>query len=686
MSINDPNRRDDEPEIVEGEAAAPTARPDLTEFENGPVIGDADKFIATLKERVKTANLTDVMKLLRNMERSVQSPDRPVELYTDPTLDTFCCGRVPLQRVNEKGEKIDVPGKFTYLIGVPYLYAGGEAPPDFLRGEALHERGHADVTDFDRRTRFERLARNEGMDPKHLLQLDNLVEDPRMERLVGGPTHVPQRRQLFAKNRMLILPNIAKGIRSGKMHPAEQFGFLLKIERLWALHAHDLKDTPKPWSLDDVHPRAREEYERVAATMARISGDAINPPMKINAEVEKLIVDELWPAMKRLLNEFKDWEKENKNGKPGDGKGQEKGEGKGEGQGEPTEGDVPEEEPHADPRDPNGWPPELKKFFKKMVEQHQQRLDKEAEERKEQAKRNEESKGELDKQKHELNKRRDEFEDPKRREQYTTEKNAVVSNTQIMKRVFQRFLPKAVEPQYAYGRRGTRFSVKNLIHGLGVGKEKPLGKREIPEKPALILQIIIDVSGSMYSDARGRITNAVRACIATCEAAKDHNVKIEILASDEQNVGDDIKYLIKGFDEEYSGPVKSRLMQMMHDEGKGSGGLFGGDNRDAESIDVAVPRVVRKRQQMRVEADRIGALMIFITDSTSASQATQDSATAARTHVPLEGTAVTPEADIPEKVKYHFGPDSIIPRTLDEFPTAFQVILQRHMAHLRRRD
>lgn len=667
--------------------------------ESASFFGDPDAFKQQMEERAKNMNPERVDQLLLELERSVQSADRHIELYTDPGLSTFCCAEVPAKRVTKDGTIVEDPGKKTFLIGIPHVYAAGEAPLDFMRGEIAHERGHAEWTDFGVLKRLKSLATSEGRDPAQLLKLNNIVEDPRMERLVGGPLREPQRMQLFAKNRTLIIPSIAQSFSSGKMSPADQFAFMIKLERLWALHAKELQGVEKPWNPDDMDPLARDEYLKLEPVIARITGDASLPSMKDTRAVEQLIVQEIWPAMKRLLDaaqqkkeqearDDKDGNPQNSGGDQETGNDQPPGEGRQSGKSDagrspkqdtPDEGegspvDDPENGQHLDPKDPESWPPHMRRMYQKMKERHEQRLEKEAEEKKLQAERDAEAKARLEAAEHELKKTRDGFEDPVLRKQYEAYKGSIVPITNQMSRVFQRFLPKIVEPQFEYGRRGIKFSVQNLVRRYRTGQEKPLGKRINPEKSALVLQILIDVSGSMYADPK-RIENAVKACIATCEGSEGHNVTIEILASDDKNIGDDDKYLIKAFDEPYNGRVKSRLMTMLKS--------FGGDNKDAAAIDIALPRIHMKKQQMRVEADRVGSLMVFITDSTTKSADTKAAADRARLTTPLEGTVITPEQEISDKVKYHFGKESIIPPSVSEFPSGFQQILQRHIAHLR---
>jgi len=638
------------------------------------------KFMEGITARMQEANEQEIQGILTELERYSQSPDRKIEVYTDPELDTFCCGQVPSKIVNAKGKIIDDPNKKQYLIGVPFQYVAGKAEMNFLRGEILHEQGHARWTDFSRWKRFETLARQEGYDPQELLQLDNCIEDPRMERLVGGPMHENERKQLLSKNQSLIIPSIAEGIRGGedrkKMTPTEQFKFIVKIERLWELHKKDFEGVEKPWSLNDLDPRTREEYEKIAPYLAQITGDSVKPAMKVNTEVEKIIVDHIWPAYKRLIEEFP--EKQSKgSGKDGSGKS-----GKGQGKkGASSQTEQPPESENFDPADPSSWPPEMQKMFQKMIEKHNKRLNQEAEKVKEKTERQQKEEERLKSELHELQKTRDGFEDPETREKYNEIKAEVAAPVSQIKRIFDRFLPKVDEPQYNYGRKGIRFSVKNLVRRFGTGAEKPLGKRVTPEKNALVLHLLIDVSGSMYGE-KSRIENAVKAAVAVCEAAEDHNIQIEILANDQDNVEIDAKYEIKKFNQSYSGQVKARLIRIL--DAKKAG--FGGDNQDAAAIDASVPRLKKAVQKMRSEADRTGSLTVYISDSTTDSEDTRISADKARLQTPFEGTAITPEAEVAAQVKKHFGPDSLVPASIDEFPATIQRILERHIAHLKPRE
>ena len=629
-------------------------------------IGDFKSFMEGLKENMAEVTPEEVSGILTELERYSQTPDRKIEVYTDPNLETFCCGLVPSKRVTPEGEIVDDPNKKTYLIGAPFIFVAGQAPLDFMRGEMIHETGHAKWTDFGRMKRFESLAKSEGYDPSELLALNNCIEDPRMERLVGGPLHKNEREQLLAKNGQMIIPNIAEGIREGQMSPTDQFKFIVKLERIWALHEKDLSEEEKPWSLDDLHPRVREEFEKIEPELAKITGDAKTPAMKVNAEVEELIVEHIWSAHKRLIDEFLD------KGNNGRGKGKQGGK-----RGEPSKGELPQEDPpNLDPNDPSTWPPELQKIFQKMKKDHEERLEEEAEKNKEEAEQRDKDKDRIDKEKHELQKTRDGFDSPEMREKYNHLKSEVAPAISQLKRIFQRFLPKVDEPQYAWNKKGIRFDTKRYVRRIGTGHEQPMGRRRTPEKNALVLQVLVDVSGSMYDGER--IQNAVKACIAICEASQDHNVTIEILANDDKNLEDDPNYIIKTFKEKYGGKEKSNVVAMLD--------KFGGSNEDASAIRVALPRLKKQAQKMRTQVDRLKSLMVYISDSTTESEDTKKATEEARKSTPFEGTAITAEGDIPEKVKYHFGPDSIIPKSVDEFPSAIQEILSRHISGLKPRE
>lgn len=643
--------------------------PPGTEVQKESVLENHEEFLAQMKKNSKEADPEEVLRLLQIIERFSQSPDRKIEVYTDPGLDTFCCGEVPAKTVNAQGGVVDDPIRKHYLIGLPYLYIAGQAPLEFLLGEILHEKGHSLVTDFSRMERFKIVAAKTGHSAEDLNNLNNCLEDPRMERMIGGALHENERKLLFEKNRKLIIPSIASGFSSeniSQMSPADQFIFIIKLERLWAIHQADLVGQDKLWDLKNLNPDVLEEYRKLEGTIAVITGDATRPAMKIAKEVEQIITDQIWPALVRILDKYPNSNKDKKNKS-----------GQGQGEGDKSEID-PETGSDLDPQNLDAWPEELKNIFKKFVKQHQQRLEDEAEKQKKKSQEKEADQERINQEQADLDKARDGFDDPKLREKYNELKNELGPVISQLERVFQRFLPKVDEPQFEYGKKGIRFKVTKLVQKIGTGYEQPLGKRKIPEKNGLLLQILVDVSGSMYDGVR--IVNAVKACLAICEAAKGHSIGIEILANDDSNVEDSPKYLIKSFNQGYNAQAKAKLVGML-DSNK-----YAGNNEDAKAIRASIPRLRKKLQQVRTMFDRVKTLVIYISDSTTESADTKKACEEARQFSAFEGTAITPEGDIPSKVKYHFGKDSVIPDTIDDFPSAIQEILQRNISILKVRE
>lgn len=641
----------------------PENQTDVTKMH--PLFARYKKFEEGMNLRAETTTPEQIIDTLTELERYSQSPDRTIEVYTDPRLDTWCCAEVPAKRITPEGEIVDESGKKTYLIGVPLRYLAGRASNEFMLGEICHEQGHALYSDFGRMTRLRVLAHNEGYDPKEILATDNCCEDPRQERVYGGPTHPVQRKLLFEKNASCIVPNIAMGLPT--MSPPDQFRFLLKLEGLWAVYSKDFEEigvTEKPWKLENLSPDVVEEYQKVAPVLSEITGDHQRPAIKISAKVEQMMVNDIWPAQKRLIDKYP--------ARPGEGK---KGGGK---CGQPSPGGEPGEDAHFNPADPSTWPEHLKPILQKFMRLHQQRLEKKAESAKNEAERKKIADEQREKALHAIQKSRDGFEDPKMRALYDARKNRLRPQILHMKRVYQSQLPEITEPEKQYGRRGKNFSVTRLIRRFGTGHEQPLGKNVDVEKVGLVLQIEVDVSGSMKKGER--IQNAVDALIITGEAAEDRPIAFEILAHDDKNFTTENvgwSYVIKAFDEPWDGKVKTRVIAMLT--------AFGGENQDAAAIRAGLPRIKRQIKKMRAEADRTGALIIYISDSETKEEDTRKAAEESRRVVPLEGTAITSEPEIAAQVKFHFGPDSLIPPNVQAFPTTFQKILQRHLVHLRSR-
>ena len=430
-------------------------------------LGNAETFMAELAERAETTSPEEMVRLLKTLERYAQTPDRTTEIYTDPDLKEFICMQVPARHITKEGKIEDDPQKKIYIIGVPFIFIAGGAPLPFFRGEILHEQGHAEATDFERIGRFETLARQEGYDPTELKLLNDRIEDPRNERLKGGPLNPYEQSQLFAKNRQYVIPSIAAGFTNRKFSPTDQFKFLIKLERIWALHAKELEGIEKPWGSEHIHPRVQEEYARIEHIISKIAGDSVRPAMKVNPEVEQLIVEHIWPALKRLIDEFPHGGHNSSTGKKGG----------------PSVEDAPKEAPHLNSNDPSSWPLELQRFLQKMERKHEKRWQEKARQTREDTESNDRDLQELEDRKHHLEKLQDGFEDAKFRERYSELKEEVFPVIQRLKRIITRYLSKNDEPPYEWGKRGVRFNTRRYVSRILTGLEEPMGRRQNPEYP-----------------------------------------------------------------------------------------------------------------------------------------------------------------------------------------------------------
>ncbi len=578
----------------------------------------------SMQESAKNVSEKDIEETLFSIETMVRHPDRNIECYTAPTLETFCCAEVPSKKIDRNGNVTEETHKKQYLIGVPFLYVAGQAPDNFFRGEINHEVGHALYTDWKLVKEFKECAEKERYCPQEILDLNNCVEDPRMERVAGGPMRPGIQSDLFEKNRLLIIPSIAENISKGT--PTEQFRFLLKLEGLWRIYSKELIDVKKPWDIEALHSEVQNAYGRVEQALARIVGNADTPALKLSKEYKRIFLENIWSVYKELINKFPEKEegqekqeskedKEREEGKGEEGEGEESKEGKKE-QGlkrgaRSSEGKKTDpERDNFNPKDPSAWPPHLQKFLQHMLKQQQARLEQQAAQVRAEKERREGEFTIYKQTEHELLKHKDGFEDPQVREKYNALSAEIQPTTQAITRLFKRFFPKTEELEEEWGKQGKRFDVKRLVRAYDTGKERPLGKREYPQEKKFLFQIIVDVSGSMYSDGAGkRIENAVKGCIALAEAAGKANVDVEILASDEGNVKIDKAYLIKAFDEKFFGKTKERVIGMLNG--------FGGDNKDADSIRAAMERLKTAKMKAKAEAERVGTLAVFITDSTT---------------------------------------------------------------------
>ncbi len=108
--------------------------------------------------------------------------------------------------------------------------------------------------------------------------------------------------------------------------------------------------------------------------------------------------------------------------------------------------------------------------------------------------------------------------------------------------------------------------------------------------------------------------------------------------------------------------------------------------KNAKAIEVALPRLKQASQKMKSQVDRLGTLVVYISDSTTQGDAARRAAEKSRQSTPFEGTAISPETEIAAMVRHHFGPDSVIPSSVEDFPSALQEILSRHITNLKQKE
>jgi hypothetical protein len=247
-----------------------------------------------------------------------------------------------------------------------------------------------------------------------------------------------------------------------------------------------------------------------------------------------------------------------------------------------------------------------------------------------------------------------------------------------MGRLFEKYFPKIAFPKDVYGVRGKKYIAREHLKRYGTGMEKPLATPNIPEKSGLVLQLIVDVSGSMMS---GRIDEVIKTVIGILEAARDYPIYIEVLASDDKHGGIDERYILKAFDEDFSGVsggrVKERLVMAMTQ--------FGGDNNDADSLKWAVPRIVKRKKQLKSEYERLAALTIFLSDASMDGQQDPAVVNELRRKVPILGGCIEPDPGIKSAVQAAYGPigdGSFCPDSLADFPRELEKILRKKIRNL----
>ena len=674
--------------------------------------GDDKKFMAELVERSKTATREDVAYLINTLNRLASTSNREVIVIPDKHKNaSFSCSEHAAKTINNKGEIVEDPDKKLYIIGVPAIFLLGQAPINFLKGEIQHEKGHAIYTDFSMMEKLATLAKSEGYPPSTTTTLLNCIEDPRMERYVGGPINEGSRKQLFEKNNTFIMPNIMEVVRKDyKGSLAQQLNLLIKLEMLWNLHKLDIGEdnVAKPWDINNVNPLVLEIYKKIYPDLVRIIGAIEKRGMSVSQDIYETIKKQIWPEYKKVLDYDKEHKPEKGEGEEGEGEGEE-GEGEGEeGEGEEQDGEEqegqegkegnkrpkegkPSNKPpkpgqyhnnNLDPLNLNKWPKPEAQLHIEAKKKYDNEKEAEARRKKEESKNSEQNKDKLDQELHNLLKKKDGFENPEDREAYYKMVKEIAPAIHAIRQIFNTYIPKNIDSENEWGRKGKTFNVKRYVQKIKSGEEKPLGRKNVPEEKAFILQIIIDKSGSMSeggasaTGGNNRIQEAIKATAAIVEAAEGFPIELEILVSDDFNVSNRPEYCIKSFNQRMDGKLKADLMRKPQEDMK--------NNKDDESILVALPRIKKVLSAKSAEVDRVKALTIFITDSTTLDDATKAAVDFFRSqHIGLEGTIIEPDPKTVGCVKKHFGEDSIIPSSFEEFPTALKNIIKRYVKGLK---
>ena len=637
-----------------------------------------NEFLERLKENCKNSTDEQVSEILKWLSSFVYSPRLNISFYTDRSLGTFVCSQVPVIKIDDNNRAVIDPNRDHYLIGIPDFFVRGNPPQEFLKGEIYHEIGHAQYTDWSLMGQYRETAITEGYSPEEITGLLNCVEDPRMERVMGGPYNQSARDAMRFKNELFIIPNIAMNINEAT--PPEQFRYLLKLEGLWNIYVVESGNNPdKPWSINDLNEDVQVAFRKVEQFLLEITGTNKKSATKKSEIFKKIFIEHIWSDYKQLIDKYPDnsGEDQQDRNEENQSKGNENNhtpELKKSAR-SPNGQKMEAENSSFNPYDKSTWPKDLVELVEKKEGEYEKEMNQKAHqqvaERQERIKAIEQSK----ERQHSILQQKDGFSNPELRIRYNDISQKMTSITDAIRREFQKLFPRTEEPEVVYGRSGTRLYVQKLVKGHATGEVKPLGKKENPLDYAFMLQLIVDVSGSMEGE---NINKAIEACISLAEAAEGANVFVEILASDDINVASDQRYLIKPFNGKFDGLVKEKILEMLSLTG------FGGGNKDAESILAASARMEEALQKKQSQYDNIGSLIVFITDSTERSPETIEAVKEVRVKLPLEGLAVTSDPTIVKCIKYNYGEESIIPQNHEGLPIAMRDILKRHLAQYRR--
>jgi len=574
-----------------------------------------------------------------------------VEVAVDPTAHTWACARIPKKQVLHNGSVVDT-NYFHYIIVMPYEHLAIE-DEDFILGELRHEFGHALYTDWRLMDNLGKQTESQGYPKEVMSVLLNCLEDPRMEHVSVLPKHIEGYIQqwFWSKNKQLILPNIGGHIAGD--HPVNQFDFLIKLFSLWQIHSDNAeKEGIQPW--DDVgslHPRVQELWQHVRPTVERLVGvRGFSRPEMRSSEIKKAIEQVIWPAKKALIDEF-GAPPENPNPEPGHG---------GDG-------------PPGDPDNIENLPPDLQKILKQKIEQYKKKIEGEKQAQIERNKNAEKANKEIEKRRNKRQEKTDGISSAETRKKYNELKREASVVEQRMGRIFEKYFPKIAYPKDTYSYKGKKYSAREHLRRYGTGLEKPMATPNVPEKAGFVLQLIVDVSGSMKS---GRIDEVIKTVIGILEASTDYPIYIEVLASDDKHGGIDEKYILKSFDDEFSGASGGRVKERL----VGALTQFGGDNKDADSLRWAIPRIEKKKKELISQYDKMAVLTIFLSDAEIEGQQDPNVVNELRRKVPILGGCIENNPNIKNAVQKAYGPigeGSFCPDSLHEFPNEIEKILRK---------
>lgn len=180
------------------------------------------------------------------------------------------------------------------------------------------------------------------------------------------------------------------------------------------------------------------------------------------------------------------------------------------------------------------------------------------------------------------------------REQYNRYYDQIRKYVNILVERLDEVFPPQEEVWEGGRQRGKRIDARRLAREIPTEHGKFFETKEIPDIREAVFTLLIDVSNSM----RGRnIVEALKAAILMAEAFSKKGLPFEILAFHDQLLE------LKGFDEEYFGKKKLKIMSVLK-EVETSNAQW---NDDGYAVDTAARRLQRKL----LENNAAGVLIVF---------------------------------------------------------------------------